>query len=248
MINRSIHAKVVRLHIDHNFRTEILSVKGLCFPLACCLLIAVSPFASARLYAQEAAGEAAQDQKEVQVENQDLDRKKAEAPNISAKKTLEVYENEEDLVLVEPNGPRRLVTPRNIHANGRYLIRMKKPEVGAVAEAGSAPKTPSQDDLVKARKHLFDANEAFFKGDLQKTWSLIDEAEKLDPGNYRIMSMKGSLLYRIGSKDLAVPLWEQSLAINPDQPEIRQILEKTVQEKTALDRSVPDKSKGEVKL
>lgn len=198
---------------------------------------------TALLFAQE-QGQGPQEEDARQA----IDQQKAQAAVVpSTKRTLEVYENEEDLVLVEPNGPRRLVTPRNIHANGRYMIRMKKPD-SEVADAALAPKTPSQEDLVKARKHLFDANEAFFKGDLQKTWSLIDEAEKLDPGNYRIMSMKGSLLYRIGSKDLAVPLWEQSLAINPDQPEIRQILEKTVQEKTALDRSVPDKSKGEVKL
>lgn len=150
------------------------------------------------------------------------------APGSSISTSLEVYESSNDLVLVEPEGPRKLVAPRKLQTNGRYIIRMKKDAPLAAVE--EKPKQATQEELIKARKYLFDANEAFFKGDLQKAWSMIDEAEKLDPENYRIKSMKGSLLYRTGSKDLAIPLWEQSLAINPDQPEIRRILEKSKEE------------------
>ncbi len=155
---------------------------------------------------------------------------KASTPKATASSatSLEVYENNSDLVLVEPEGPRKLVAPKKLQSNGRYIIRMKKDAAMPVVE--DKAKEPTQEELISARKYLFDANEAFFKGDLQRAWALIDEAEKLDPENYRIKSMKGSLLYRTGSKDLAIPLWEQSLATNPDQPEIRKILEKSKEE------------------
>lgn len=149
-----------------------------------------------------------------------------------AKETLEVYENLNDIVVVEPKGPKRLVTPKKLHANGRYLIRIKKPE--PVAEAPTPEPAPAKeanlDERTRAAKLLFDANAAFFKGDIETAWNNIDEAEKLEPNNVRIKNMKGSILYKVGSKELAIPVWEQSLAINPDQPEIRQMLEKSKEE------------------
>lgn len=136
---------------------------------------------------------------------------------------LDVYENYGDFVLVEKSKVTRFVTPQSIHANGNFTIRIKRnPTAEPVVKA-----EPSQNDKIEARKLMYNANQAFFSGNFEKAWELVEQAEAKDPSFYRIKSMKASLLYRIGSKDLAVTLWQESLAINPDQPEIVDILKKT---------------------
>ncbi|MBP9707194.1 MAG: hypothetical protein KBD78_06080 [Oligoflexales bacterium] len=153
-----------------------------------------------------------------------------ETPKESVKKSekvLDVYENYGDLVLVEKNKVTKFITPKDIHANGSYVVRIKK-----IDDANNSidEKTASQEEKIEARRIMFQANQEFFNGNLDKAWDLIEQAEKLDKDFYRIKSMKGSLLYRIGSKDLAVAMWQESLALNPAQPEIVKMLQETQKE------------------
>lgn len=153
-----------------------------------------------------------------------------ETPKESVKKSekvLDVYENYGDLVLVEKNKVTKFITPKDIHANGSYVVRIKK-----IDDANNSidEKTASQEEKIEARRIMFQANQEFFNGNLDKAWDLIEQAEKLDKDFYRIKSMKGSLLYRIGSKDLAVAMWQESLALNPAQPEIVKLLQETQKE------------------
>ena len=142
------------------------------------------------------------------------------------KKVGEVYLNQGNLVLEEDGKITKFITPSALSEHGRFQVRIKRPKAAvvpdAVPESTVEPATLSQ--RIEARRIMNDANAAFFKGDVTKAWDLVVQAEKLDPTFYLIKTMKGSLLYKIGSTDLALEVWNESLTQNPDQPEIRQLM------------------------
>lgn len=137
--------------------------------------------------------------------------------------TNEVFVNHGSVVLMENDTITKFVTPKVLLEHGRFEIRIKRPKkVEVVPEA--AP-IPTLSERIEARRIMHDANQAYFGGDIQKSWELVARAEQLDPSFYRIKTMKGSLLYKIGSVDLALEVWQESLAQNPNQPEIVQTLQ-----------------------
>lgn len=142
------------------------------------------------------------------------------------KKVGEVYLNQGNLVLEEDGKITKFITPSALSEHGRFQVRIKRPKAAvlpdAVPEPTVEPATLSQ--RIEARRIMNDANAAFFKGDVTKAWDLVVQAENLDPTFYLIKTMKGSLLYKIGSTDLALEVWNESLTQNPDQPEIRQLM------------------------
>jgi hypothetical protein len=142
------------------------------------------------------------------------------------KKAGEVYLNQGDLVLEEDGKITKFITPSALSEHGRFQVRIVRPKAALPPEkAPEAPVEPANlSQRIEARRILNDANAAFFKGDVTRAWDLVVQAENLDPTSYLIKTMKGSLLYKIGSTDLAVEVWNESLAQNPDQPEIRQLL------------------------
>jgi hypothetical protein len=141
------------------------------------------------------------------------------------KKAGEVYLNQGNLVLEEDGKITKFITPSALPEHGRFQVRISRPKAvlpEVLPEAPQEPATLSQ--RIEARRIMNDANAAFFKGDVTKAWDLVVQAENLDPSFYLIKTMKGSLLYKIGSTDLALEVWNESLAQNPDQPEIRQLM------------------------
>jgi len=159
----------------------------------------------------------------------------------SSEPVLDVYENYGDFVLVEKNKVTRFVTPQSLHANGNFSIRIKRAPAPETVK-----KEITQADRIEARKLMYSANQAFFAGNFEKAWELVEQAEVKDPSFFRIKSMKASLLYRIGSKDLAVALWQESLSLNPDQPEIIEILNKTARELGETEKALLQADKSQV--
>lgn len=162
----------------------------------------------------------------------------AKAVDTQETPAVSVTKSDGDLVLVEKKGTTRLITPSTMFKRGRFSVRVPRPKAVVESPAEVKLKTPSVTDRVNAQKYLFAANQAFFDSELDKAWALVDRAEQLDPTDHRIMNMKGSLLYRTGSKDLAVALWKQSLKARPDQPDIKKMLE------TASTAGLPDAQGG----
>lgn len=121
----------------------------------------------------------------------------------------------------QEHGVERITPPHNIYSIGRLELRVARPGAKPQAKTETAV---SLADKVKARRLLTEANQAFFRGDLPRSWQLIDQAEGLNPHDHKILSMKGSLLFKTGSKDLAVQLWQSSLQQNPNQPDIAALL------------------------
>lgn len=136
----------------------------------------------------------------------------------------EVFVNHGDLVLSEDGKMTKFITPRILMENGRFQVRIKRPVAEPKQEAELPAVEVSLTDRIEARRIMHDANQAFFDGEIAKTWDLVARAESLDPTYFRIKTMKGSLLFKIGSTDLALEVWRDSLAQNPDQPEILQVI------------------------
>jgi hypothetical protein len=148
---------------------------------------------------------------------------KVRAAEADHKENSEVFVNHGSVVLMEQDKTTKFITPKELLAHGRFEIRIKRPKpVEAQPEVIPAP---TLSERIEARRIMHEANQAYFSGDIAKSWDLIAQAEKLDPDFYRIKTMKGSLLYKIGSTDLAVEIWTESLAQNPDQPEIVHTIE-----------------------
>lgn len=135
----------------------------------------------------------------------------------------EVFYDRGDLVLVEGEDVTRFITPRILSEYGRFQLKIHRPKPKS-PDVEELPAERALADRIEARRIMHEANQAFFKGEIARAWELVAQAETLDPSFYRIKTMKGSLLYKIGSKDLAMEVWRESLAQNPDQPEIVLVL------------------------
>lgn len=135
----------------------------------------------------------------------------------------DVFINHGSIILMENDKATRFITPKALMNHGRFQIRIKRPQEQE-ANVAAAPQ-PTLSERIEARRIMHEANQAYFNNDLTKSWELVAKAEQLDPDFYRIKTMKGSLLYKIGSVDLATEVWNESLTQHPDQPEIVQTLQ-----------------------
>ena len=136
----------------------------------------------------------------------------------------DVYVNDGNIVLEEDGKITQYIAPKRLLDNGRFQIRINRPKAEVITDPQEVAAS-TLSDRIEARKIMHDANQAYFKGEIAKTWELVAQAEKLDPNFYRVITMKGSLLYKIGSTELAVEVWMESLAQNPNQPEIAKLIE-----------------------
>ena len=144
-----------------------------------------------------------------------------ESESPKTKSPVEVIEGRSEIIVYKDGTSRSFIVSPKLLESSRYLIKIgkEKDETGTISSLNI-----SMADRVQAQKLLFKANQHFIKGQITKTWELVDAAKKLDPSHYRIKTMEGSLLYQMGSKDLAMTRWQQSLKQNPDQPELVAIL------------------------
>lgn len=70
---------------------------------------------------------------------------------------------------------------------------------------------------------------AFQNREYQTSLSMLNDAEEIDPKNFQVKSMKGSVFFKIGSTKSALKYWKDSIALNPHQPKIKRYLRKLEQ-------------------
>ena len=73
---------------------------------------------------------------------------------------------------------------------------------------------------------LMEANHLYQKRKYKQLLSLLNKAEKFYPKVHRFKTMKGSLFYSLGWKDLARQQWNDSLGLEPNQPRVRKYIDK----------------------
>lgn len=73
---------------------------------------------------------------------------------------------------------------------------------------------------------VLEANRLFNRKKFDEALSAIDELLRRKPNYIRGWIMKGSVMYVRGHKDLAKTAWNQALAIEPENSDVKSILEK----------------------
>ena len=73
---------------------------------------------------------------------------------------------------------------------------------------------------------MLKAYATFKRGQLEKSMTYLDQAERLAPKHPTIKTMKGSIYYRLGLLQEARKFWLESLKLNPNQQSVRKFLEK----------------------
>jgi tetratricopeptide (TPR) repeat protein len=105
--------------------------------------------------------------------------------------------------------------------------------VAGTNQSGSAGFNPSQNPTGSTqpstpdpRTLVFTAKKYFSQKRYDAAMDQLNHAEKIQPEDSLIKSMKGSLFYIRGMKEDARRYWEDSLRINPQQPTIQAYLDK----------------------
>ena len=165
----------------------------------------------------------------------------ATATEATSADDIKVYEDEGAVVIITPNGVRKLVGTKSLIENDAYDIVLEADPFATKAansaakmatESAKSPPAPkpspaplSLADQARVSRLLYEANTHYYKGELHRAWQLIDDAEEIAPKSYSVLTMKGSLLFHAGNKDLAVKYWQESLEQNPDQKDVRRQIE-----------------------
>lgn len=134
-----------------------------------------------------------------------------------------VYEDGNDVVIVTDTGVRRINGKDRITTNSSYEIMVENRPVEY--------KDLTSDEYIRQKKAkvsrlLFEAQNLFKRSQFSESWSLVDQAEKLSPRNPKVLVMKGSLLYRAKSTELALQYYEAALKIDPSQSQVKVLIGK----------------------
>ena len=89
------------------------------------------------------------------------------------------------------------------------------------AEVDNKSKSLSPEEKSKISTLIIRANELFYRGNYDGAFTLINQAETLDPQNAQVKAMKGSLLIETKHVKDGIQSWKESLLLNPDQPDLQ---------------------------
>ncbi len=117
--------------------------------------------------------------------------------------------------------------PRRFLETDSYKIKVNI--AGLKKEYGDIKKMLERAYLGSAKRLkllLFKANFYYNEGQFDKSFDILDEAEKDFPSSEEVKTMKGSLFYVLGAPELAISKWEESIEINPEQEGLKKFLER----------------------
>lgn len=73
---------------------------------------------------------------------------------------------------------------------------------------------------------ILKANRLFHKGRFYEAAMYVEEVLRRKPDHMRAWLMKGSVLYKLGQKDLAQKAWQQAITLDTEKKETKGILER----------------------
>jgi tetratricopeptide (TPR) repeat protein len=89
---------------------------------------------------------------------------------------------------------------------------------------GSGPQDRDPSQLENTDQLVLKANELYNRGKFKEAADYVEELLRRDPKHVRGWIMKGSLMHALGQKDLARKSWQQALELEPNNPQIKNIL------------------------
>ena len=84
-----------------------------------------------------------------------------------------VFFNHGNIVLDEDGKVTRFITPSTLREHGRFQIKIKRPKKKVIPEQKQEAPVVTLSDRIEARRIMHDANQAYFKGEVAKTWELV---------------------------------------------------------------------------
>jgi tetratricopeptide (TPR) repeat protein len=94
----------------------------------------------------------------------------------------------------------------------------------AERKPNAIPDTPSEYDSTD--RLILEANHLYNRGKFYEASVYVEELIRKNPGFVRAWVMKGSLLYVQGYSDLAKKAWAQAAALDPADPQVKDILKR----------------------
>lgn len=145
--------------------------------------------------------------------------------NQKENKRFVLQQEQGDLIIKDRIFDRQLILP-GVHSYPTFNINLLVEDLSSQSQ-GVVDTMQGPTELTKI---LYDAKSYFQKGNTGKAWELVNKAEEVDPIDYRVTGMKGSLFYVAGKYLKAIEYWKRSLEVYNDQPDILHYIKK-VEEK-----------------
>ncbi|MDH5300178.1 MAG: tetratricopeptide repeat protein [Gammaproteobacteria bacterium] len=104
------------------------------------------------------------------------------------------------------------------------LQKNQEPENSKQTPQNKASQSVQDNGSGGANKHVLYAQTYFFEKKYDRAMNEIDRSLEKDPNNAVAYSLKGSIHYKRGEKSKAVQAWEKSLEIDPNQDNVKKML------------------------
>ena len=148
-----------------------------------------------------------------------------------------VSSDEKIVVVTTPMGQKTLIGDEAFKNLQSYRFEMSTKDFlvpsssgGGSGSGGGGNQNPDQPHPyanIKDTGALIDrANQLYNQGKFKESLEHVDEALRRDPKLARAWVMKGSLLHLQGNKEAAKAAWQEAQKIEPENKEIKSILEK----------------------
>jgi len=79
----------------------------------------------------------------------------------------------------------------------------------------------SAEQGVRYETYLVAAQAAFSLGQYEKALTVLDKAVARHGSDIQLLDLIGDCYFKLGKKEEALAVWQKSLEINPDQPELK---------------------------
>ncbi len=133
------------------------------------------------------------------------------------------------LVIVRQGEAKRFYLPTELKGNKDFTLQIDEtnhPDAEQAKGSDSKKREPAKNTQPNHGLMIARAKALYKAGKVNQALELLNLGEVSFPDSAQMKSMKGSLLYYLGRLDEAKTAWKESLALNPQQPELNRFIEK----------------------
>ncbi|SMF00046.1 hypothetical protein [Pseudobacteriovorax antillogorgiicola] len=142
----------------------------------------------------------------------------------------EIYENNGEMIIETEKGVHRIKIDDALKNESSYDIKLHERNFIDDESQFILRRELSLKEKTKLTRLLFNAKSDYSKRNFEKSLKQVDEALDIDPWNFELFNMKGSIMYMMGSPELALKYWQKSILINENQEKLKSTIAKVESE------------------
>ncbi|MBI4212620.1 MAG: tetratricopeptide repeat protein [Deltaproteobacteria bacterium] len=146
---------------------------------------------------------------------------------------FEAMEVEQHLIVNHPRRSYFLKKPNEMRRAKAYRIVLYPGAVKTMVQVGATGRSPLLESGQSVAALLQQANTLYHEERFQEAFDLVESAYQLEPDNPKVNTMLGSLAYQLGDTEVALKHWKTSLDLNPNQPDVKTLIEKVKKKEKA---------------